>query len=129
MICQPLEERVSYGGNLISVVLFCPFCREVTNSQSSVSMVVSGSSSGSSHQHQHPIMPSTSPLSQYTPNGEVQKIRTTTPPHNLSNPQTQQRGEFFESRIFNSKLFRTLSGNQSDIYVEPIICQIPGILF
>lgn len=64
--------------------------REVSNNQSSVSTVVSGSSSGS--QNQHPIIPATSPLSQYTTNGDVQKLRTTTPPHNLSNSQNQQRG-------------------------------------
>lgn len=72
----------------------CVYFREVSTNQSSASTVVSGGSSSTS-QHQHQIMPATSPLSQFTTNGEVQKLRTTTPPHNLSNSQTQQRGKFF----------------------------------
>lgn len=66
------------------------YFREISTNQSSASTVVSGGSSVSQHQHQ--IMPSTSPLSQFATNGEVQKLRTTTSPHNLSNSQTQQRG-------------------------------------
>lgn len=72
----------------------CLYFRELSNNQSSASTVVSGSANASisSHQHQHAIIPSTSPLSQYTSNGDVQ-ILTTTPPRNLSNPQIQQQGE------------------------------------
>lgn len=65
--------------------------REVSTNHSSASTVVSGCSSATQHQNHH--MPASSPLSQFTPNGEVQKLKTTTPPHNLSNPQTQQRGK------------------------------------
>ena len=72
----------------IAVIDDHAYFREVSTNQSSASTVVSGGSSASQHQ----IMPATSPLSQFATNGEVQKLRTTTPPHNLSNPQTQQRG-------------------------------------
>lgn len=75
--------------------------REVTPNQSSVvSTVVSGSSGSSQQQHQHQILSSASPLSQFITNGEVQNLRTTTPPHNLSNPQTQQRGQFSIESLF-----------------------------
>lgn len=77
----------------------CEYSRDVSTNQSSASTVVSGGSSASQHQHQ--IMPATSPLSQFTTNGEVQKLRTTTPPHNLSNQQTQQRGKSFQPFTFS----------------------------
>lgn len=74
--------------------------REPTPNQStSVSTVASGSSGQSQQQHQHQILSSVSPLSQYITNGEVQNLRTTTPPHNLSNPQTQQRGQLFACKF------------------------------
>lgn len=69
------------------------------------------SAGSSSSQHQNQTMASSSPLSQYTQNGE----RQTTPPHHLSSTsQSQLQGNYFEfgipalNRIFRGIQYRNL---------------------
>lgn len=81
----------------------------MSTNHTSTSTVVLSSSSVSQHQHQN--MPATSPLSQFTPNGEVQKLRTTTPPQNLSNLQSQQRGNFTNLTIVSYHYFERYARN------------------